>query len=162
MPHRDLTCVYLPMYSVGVRCIADWHTTNQTLIQLPSGAIKTKRIHKASYRKTFRGLHNNRGALAGLTDSTVGQGHITTALHPSVPGERSCVAASTSFKCNSSRQRYREGDKLKTDRGSEAYNKTKRQNDGCLWLRGLRLSLPVICWVRLKEEHVCVCALFLF
>lgn len=46
-----------------------------------------------------------------------------------------------------SQHSYREGDKLKTDRGSEAYNKTKRLNDGCLWSQGLRLSLPVICWV---------------
>lgn len=33
----------------------------------------------------------------------------------------------------------------------------KAQNDGCLWFaKPPVLSLPVICWVQLKEKHLCV------
>lgn len=93
---------------------------------------------------------------AGWTDSSAGQGPITTVSASTAVSKWGgcCFDAPPMQQCQC---RRREGDKLKTCRESDARNETKGQNDGCLWRQGLRLSLPVIFWVQMKEERACVC-----
>lgn len=78
------------------------HTTNQTPMKSnkdkkEKGGINSE-DHTTTAQQTMR-----LGALAGLTDSTVGQGHITT-VPASTPlsqgGKKSCISVSICFICN--------------------------------------------------------------
>lgn len=137
-------------------CVFKW------LLELPTGAI-------TSLEKPAMGIHSEDsttsdrqtmrlGVLARLTDSTVGQGHINSPCKLSaVPGEKGLHSCFCKLHTQQSQHRFREADKLETDRGSD--NKTKTQNDGCLWLQGLPLSTPChLLGVVERRECVCVCA----
>lgn len=125
-------------------CVLLYHKSNYHPTQSSNKNKKKGQMWtKASWRNISKDYTTTEPlALARVTDSTAGQGHITP---PSASrGDKSWTVVPMSFMCykvNTHRGR------LINERQSEARNKTKTRHDGCLWLRGRRLPLPVICWV---------------
>lgn len=159
--HLYVCRVYLCVYSVGV----GGHTTNLTPIQLPRGAIKKTKKHKHG-RKPAIGIHSEDytttetqtmrlGPLDRLTDSTVGQGHITTLWALDRPGGEELHSTFYKLHIQQSQHRYSEGDKLKTDRASQAHNKTK-DTEWWLFMVARPPSLTPCHLLGVVERRACV------
>ena len=135
--HLYVPFVFMHMKCGGYCITWTYHKSNSALTPKRSNKDKEPATGINSEDYTTAEQQTMRlGALARLTDSTVGQGHITM-VH--VPGERSCIAASISFICNKANTGTEKG--VINSRQTEGTRHTTRQRGRMMVVYGCGASV---------------------